>query len=493
MKKWLYNNGKVIWYTLLFAFLGLIDQRRGSAVGEVQMLFSNCIGLIVILMLLPSLPFEKIRQHNFKINKDKIIGRLKRPFFWCFVILMLLMQFSRHEGYMPLYYLVVFGAMYLVGIPEENRKSFFTGMLNGMILWFFVQQIVAFGFRPYDYIRYRGLYSGETQNGLFYMFAYCAFLLKWVLARKEGSRPWVRFLWFFLSSGCISFMLFTGGRSPLVGAAVVTVLVYVWYDILQRKSLYRCLLHCCALGICIIITFPCVYGCIRYLPTILHHPIWFEGEYSADTSVHSYDPWNSERYISFEEAASNSVGRVLQTFGINLKDFKIGSIGALRVEAAELGEPGSTPDNPYALPGIDFKSSVSIRQTIYDYYIKHLNWFGHSQEQPGFYIKQTSFIDHAHNMFLQIGYEHGILAGILFLGMYIYALIDTMQKRRWESIICFTFLVAILCFGMFEMAVVHGQITMSFIWIIFSTMAGGNKQHTAPQKGWKSIIKGENN
>lgn len=475
MKKWLYNNGKVIWYTLLFAFLGLIDQRRGSAVGEVQMLFANSMGAVIALMLVPTLLLWKKEQLSPQMIWKKIAGRLKRPFFWCLVIWMLLMQLSRHEGYTPLYYLLVFGTMYLVGISEENRLSFYTGMLNGIILWFFAQQIIAFGFRPYDYVRYKGMYSGETQNGLFYMFAYCAFLLKWVLAKKQGSKAWKRFFWFFLSAACISFMLYTGGRSPLTGAAAVTIIVYIWYDVLQRKSFYRCLLHWCALGLCVVITFPCVYGCIRYLPTILHHPIWFEGEYSADTSVHSYDPWNSERYISFEEAAENSIGRVLQTFGIPMGNLETGSLGVRKVKAAEAGEPGSAPDNPYALPGTDFESSVSIRKTIYDYYLKHLNLRGHSQKQPGFYMGEKDFIDHAHNMFLQVGYEHGIPAGVLFLLIYVYAFINIIKKRRMEGMLCITFLTAILCFGMFEMAVVHGQITMSFMGIIFGTLADENK------------------
>lgn len=90
------------------------------------------------------------------------------------------------------------------------------------------------------------------------------------------------------------------------------------YDIIMCSSFRHWLLQGILLSICIVLLFPVVYGCVRYLPTVLHHPVWFEGEYHEDYSVHSYDPWNSDRYISFEEALENNVGRILQILGIEL-------------------------------------------------------------------------------------------------------------------------------------------------------------------------------
>lgn len=513
MKQWIRNNGMVCWYTILFSLLGLIDQRRGSAVGEIQMIFANCTGIVIALMVLPSVKFDKFRQRIYKIwtpicvtltvvacalgarawdymgqwivavlnvavwsyliiyivrewKEKKEAGWRKLPFFCCFVVLMLFMQFSRHEGIVPLWYLLIFGGMYLIGIAPKNRSSFFDGLLNGFILWFFVQQIIAFGFRPYDYVRYRGLYSGETQNGMFYLLAYCAFLLRWVLLKRKGGKRLLQAIWFLLSAGCISFMLFTGGKAPLVGVALVTLLIYIWNDIVCSKSLYRWMLHCCALGVCVVISFPLVYGCIRYLPTILHHPIWFEGEYVAESSVHSFDPWDSDRYVSFETAFEINIGRILQGLGINYEELFAAIPGGLRVEAAEYGDLGSTPDTPFALPGTDYNNSVSVRESIYAYYAGHLNLLGHSKEQPGFYFGTYTYIHHAHNMFLQVAYDYGIPAGILFLVLCIYGVCTSIRQRNEEGVIGLTFWLAILSFGMFEMAVVPGQITMTLLWIL---------------------------
>ena len=64
MRQYLSTNKYKVWYTICFLLLGVIDQRRGSAVGEVQMFFANLTGVVMALMVLPSL--------NGRILKDKV-------------------------------------------------------------------------------------------------------------------------------------------------------------------------------------------------------------------------------------------------------------------------------------------------------------------------------------------------------------------------------------------------------------------------------------
>lgn len=519
MKQWLIRNGKQIWYTVCFLLLGLIDQRRGSAVGEVQMLFNNCTGIVIAALLVPSIDWSRFRAKIYlywtpicllltlllcAIGKEywsyqyqwisgvlnltvwsyfliyivrerknmEVVIRNRQPFFWCIGIMLLLMQFSVHEGLLPLWYLLIFGGFYCIGIPKCNREDFWKGLLNGIIVWFFVQQIIAFGFRPYDYVRYRGLYSGETQNALFYMIAFCAFLAKWLWIKEKNEKCIWRFFYFFMAAGCVSFMLLTGSRAALIGTVIIAMFVCTWYDICREKSFYRWLLHGSVLLMCVIVTLPPVYGCIRYLPTILHHPIWFEGEYVEEESVRSFDSWDSERYISFEEALNTNLGRILDLLGIDVSkadNEKISFWGGLRVYAAEpeRTEPGDSPSNPFVIEGADLSNSADVRKVIYCYYGQHLNWRGHSKADAGFYINGWDVMTHAHNMFLQVAYDYGIPAGVLLLGLYLWSMIRLVRRHTLHDIICIMFLLAILCFGMFEMVVTSGQITMTLMWILF--------------------------
>ena len=518
MKAWLKRYQMEIWYALCFLMLGWIDQRRGSAVGEVQMIFANLTGPVVVLLLFPSLKKEFFRWRGFflwlgasavlgtaacvigdnywrytgqwytvVLNIALIAGlllylvwnrrslaegkRLNRTCFFLVMLLLVLMTVSVHESFWPLWFLGLFGAFYLIGIPDGKERSFLLGMLWGFILWFFIQQTVAFGFRPYDYVRYRGMYSGETQNGLFYLMIFCAFLCLWLYLTEKKVSGWKRVLCFLLAGGCVSFIFLTGGRSALTGAFAAGAVGLVGYDILFRKSFRHWLPRGAALLACVVVLLPVVYGCVRYLPVILHHPIWFEGEYNPDTSVHSYDPWNSERYITFEQVIDNNVGRALQMLGIDLNmaegGVRLPTPLTLQARAAESTQPGSSPENPFMLEGTDTKSSISIRKTIYAYYASHLNWTGHTSQESGFYMTEKHFYGHAHNMFLQFAYDYGILAGAVFLIWNVYCLLRLLNRRDMTGLCCAVFLMAIFLFGFTEMTVVPGQITLVLLFILY--------------------------
>ena len=57
---------------------------------------------------------------------------------------------------------------------------------------------------------------------------------------------------------------------------------------------------------------------------------------------------------------------------------------------------------------------MGAREVIYAYFWNHLNWTGHHRDDGGFYISEESYMEHAHNMFLQVAYDYGIPAGICF-------------------------------------------------------------------------------
>lgn len=513
------------WYASCFVFLGIIDQRRGSALGTIQMTFTNLTGVVIALLLLPSIKFEKEKVKPYLLwtpvcvilaiiaciignncwqykgqwitavlniavwsyliiyvyrekSYTELFARIKQPVFWCMCLCLVLMQLSVHEGIVPLWYLLIYGGFVVIGIPKERTEDFFDGMLTGIILWFFGQQIIAFGFRPYDYVRYRGLYSGETQNGMHYMIVFCAFLLKWIYSREKNKKWFVRFFYFLMSAIMISFTVLTGGKAPILGIAAVTAFVILGYNIFKRKTFYGVLLHAVTLVVCVVLTFPICYLSIRYLPTILHHPVWFEGEYVEGVSVCSFDPWNSTKYISFEYVVYGNVNRILEALGIPLESWGMQFqqfMQALPVHAEQLNrqeiaenEAGSSPDNPFNIEELNgLSSSTDARKVIYTYYWNHLNFRGHDKEHSGFWISGDTYYGHAHNMFLQVAYDYGIISGILFLLIYLYSLYRAFRlclKGNWT---CIVFLLAILCFGMAEMVLVSGQITVTLMAVMF--------------------------
>ena len=210
--------GKNSWnrwlYIICVLMLGLMDQRRGSATGDVQMMFGNLLGLVLAAMLIPSLDRKRFlcKLYALTIPVDlaftvilcvlgryffyfqnvwisgvlnftvwmmlwvyiisnraelRIKDKLKEPFALALMVLLVLMQLSKNGRVLPAWFLMIFVGFYLL-LDRDEIPEILNSMMNGIILWFCLQQIIAFGFRPYDYARYRGMYSGVTQNGMHY-------------------------------------------------------------------------------------------------------------------------------------------------------------------------------------------------------------------------------------------------------------------------------------------------------------------------------------
>lgn len=170
-----------------------------------------------------------------------------------------------------------------------------------------------------------------------------------------------------------------------------------------------------------------------------------------------------------------NLGRILDMFGIH---FSIGVSGedevgiktsfGLTAHAAAPGEPGSSPDTPYEENEEEYGTPMGARKIIYRYYGTHLNFRGHTKEQLPFYYTHYAIEgDHTHNMFLQIAFDHGILPGLLFLVWSIACFIRLVMRKNLEGIILVTFFSAIFVYGLAEMAVTPGQITLVLMFLIY--------------------------
>ena len=105
---------------------------------------------------------------------------------------------------------------------------------------------------------------------------------------------------------------------------------------------------------------------------------------------------------------------------------------------------------------------------IYYYYGTHLNFRGHRKDQATLYYTEDAIEgNHAHNMFLQIAFDYGILPGILFLVWSIVCFVRLIRRKSLEGIILAAFFIAISVYGLAEMAVTTGQISLVMMFLIY--------------------------
>lgn len=338
--------------------------------------------------------------HTFiSVAIEKRVPKLNRRFAVLWLIMMVLMVVSRSNYIWPFCYLVMFGCFYLTNYDKEEQEDLFQGMLNGIILGFFIIQGLCFVFRPYDEIRYKGMYLNTNINALFYLEVLAAVLTKIVCATKTNSNKWLR-IYYWLGAGTVlSFLFMTIGRTAWMTAFVLGVFFLWGLKKIQGKKIFK---NGIALILCMCVTFPLCFGAVRYLPPLFHHPVWFAGEWNTDR-VHSWDPWDSEKYVELDELMDSAVGRIVKSVTDILKH----SPFLLHTDAAEA-------EGGYVLTSEEGKDGILMRYTIYAHYATRLNFWGHPKEGQGFQVTEGYFAWHAHNIFLQYGTDFGIIVMVLF-------------------------------------------------------------------------------
>lgn len=409
------------------------------------------VGLDVLL-------FGYVVIHTFSsVLIEKKYPKLNKGMFGLWTVMMLLMIFSRSDYVWPLCYFIMFGCFYLTDFTEEEQEDLYQGIMNGVILAFFVFQGFCCVFRPYDQVRYTGIYNNSNLNGLFYLVVLAVVFGKILYVTKENKHKFWR-AYYWLGAGVVYSILFmTIGRTVWLVSFLLGLSFLAFYQGLKQKKHY--FRDGILLIVCVCIMFPVTFGMIRYVPTAFHHPIWFWGEWSEER-VHSWDTWNSEKYVNMDELLNTAVGRTREITNSIVGKSPL----LLRVIAAENEIPQTLYDE-------QSENQVLIRKTIYRHYLMNLNLFGHTQKDQGFQIFSFHWIGHAHNIYLQYATDFGVIMGGCFITLNLLSSIMIVMNylktgKIRLTISLFVMLVPLL-FGTLEYSWGSGSVTIILLFIIW--------------------------
>ena len=515
-------------YFLCFVALNLIELLKASQSGAVWYVAVNCTGLVVMILVVSGWPLRDfctpgngiytilcaaamivvgvwwqptgqcvlwqietailnvwwigivVKRLFYRIVIEKTISVHMTPMKWLWVLMTLLMTFSVSRKIWPLWFFLMFGAFYLTEYKEEDRAALWDAMIDGTIFSFFCIQIYAYGFRPYDELRYKGAFANSNMAGLYYLIIYMMCLYKLhLLELRETKKGWKLF-YLIGAGGMLSFQIFTMCRTAWITSLFLTVLYGV--SVIRKKwkkTWGQVLLRGTALGVATVLTFLPVFYSIRRLPTILHHPIWYEGEYSIG-KVHSFDPPDSEKYTELDEFLNALFNRIIRTFinagkgdPLALKAYAMETDNMERVELVEM-------------EGLD--DALRVRLTIYKAYIEDLTLYGHGP-QDGFYLLGEGDYHswHAQNLWLQIAYTYGIPTGVLLV-ILTCVMLRTHKRRMDKSenpyaIIPFFTCAAAFLFGLTEIVWGPGQLIMFLFFFVQHPQMGKTSKAEDAREG----------
>lgn len=437
---------------VIWTVIGLVAGILFVILGQPLAYFMNERVMVALDVLL----FGYVVIHTFiSVAIEKKYPNLNKGMFGLWVVMMLLMIFSRSDYVWPLCYFIMFGCFYLTDFTEEEQEDLYQGIMNGVIFAFFAFQGFCCVFRPYDQVRYIGIYNNCNLNGLFYLVVLAAVFGKILYVTKENKYKFWR-VYYWLGAGVVySFIFMTIGRTVWLVAFILGLLFLGFYQGVKHKRHY--IRNGLLLVLCICMMLPVTFGMTRYLPPVFHHPVWFWGEWSEDR-VHSWDAWDSDKYVKLDMVMSTALGRTTE-----ISSLLFGENIVLKAYAAE------SPKEPSISVEDSYNDAVLVRKTIYKNYLNNLNLIGHKQDEQGFQLTSVYWIGHAHNIYLQYATDFGIIMIICFIGLNLMVIVSLLKKyqnfhnlRTTESL----FLVLIpLLFGVLEYAWGSGSLTILLLFL----------------------------
>ena len=379
--------------------------------------------------------------------------KLAKPNYWYGALTLLFFAgivIFRNTRWWTVVLAVSFTLLYLSYGMWEHRRHFLTNVLWGIVLHFLISMGYALLHRPYltyRYARYPFVFHTVTTTATYLTTVECAVIVLLLMKLYRTTKLREIYKELILFGIVSSYMLFTMARTGLF--AVTLTGLAAWLMIARGKGRARIRSLLTNLGLmvlAVLVMFPVTFTLQRNIPGIVGEPVPFEIEEWPDQVMRGHN-LTSIRYMRigrFVDVFANKV------FGIPEGTFDFyGEIAEYKATHDENGN-----EIPKLVASIDYIPSYveplyaestgelpedmqdegdysNGRTTIFRSYFEQLNMTGH--DEMGAVLPDGEIAVHAHNIYLQVAYDHGIGVGILFVIFgavsLVYAVIFYVKKK----------------------------------------------------------------
>lgn len=397
--------------------------------------------------------------------------KLTRPDFWYAGLLAVFFAaiiIFRNGRWWTVVLAVSFTLFYLTYGMWEKKERFLVNICRGIALQFILATGYALLHRPYvtyKTARYPHIFHTVTIAATYLTIVECAavVLLLMKLAKSKKLKDIWKELCFF---GVVSsYMLFTMARTGFLAVAVTLLFALILMAAGKGKEWFRNVLQAAGLMIlAVLVCLPVTFTAQRTVPAIASDPILFEIESYPDDIMRGQklDSMQYMRVGRFIDVFSEKIFGIPEgTFDIygeieaykQQRAVRLAALEAMKEEAkeAEANAEANTetnaeevvevvvPKKPPAYEDVDQSQLDQEKVTeIYDElaemkpeqtdaegdytngrldifrsYLEQLNMQGHME--MGAVLPDDSIATHAHDIYLQVAYDHGMPTGILFV------------------------------------------------------------------------------
>lgn len=424
------------------------------------------IGGLVLLLLMTNM----IR---LVLKKDTLTKKLSLPYVLFFALLLGMMIAFRNTREWVVGIVLIFVLFYLRMWFWDKSDRILTIVGNGIVLNFIFMVCYSMVHRPYHrYFFYRyGLgFHTVTVTGVYLSLILSAAIVRFLKKYHESERLMDTWPELLLLTVANVYLLMTLTRTGYLASIVMEVVIVILYSFIKGTKKWKTLGTCfTAIVLMMALCFPVVFTATRMLPALFNDPIVAEVEMLGH-QISKGEPTDSENYIDIqyfiekagikmlgigeEETSSNTIQ---QDKTLNLQMCQE-IMNEIRKKIAPnqvfvIRDDILLASNTDEIEDVNSLDEISNgRITIFKEYIAEWNLNGH--EEMGFPASFGGDHIHAHNVFLQVIHDHGLITGILFIlfGVisFIVAIVRFVKEKDLSSALTLTVIITFAVSGMTE-------------------------------------------
>ncbi len=393
-------------------------------------------------------------------------GRIRDISIWYSILVAvffaLIILYRNTRGW-PIYLVCSFTLFYLNMAAWDKKAVLLQNICNGILFHFGAMVVYCLLHRPYMffvYYRYPFMFHTVTMSAVYLSLVVCAALVKFLDAYRKQRRLAAVYKELIVLGVSSVYLLLTLSRTGYLAIIVMAVVIIptMCFSLERRwRSMFRSI---GMMALVVVICFPVVFTAQRMIPAVVARPEAYEVEEFPTEIMHGRDT-DSRFYITIqrfiqvfqmkvlgipEEKSLRAIYMVVDAgeemfhnaLFTDTEEILLASAEDIGVDAETAGEvsESGTEEEEY--------SYTNGRLEIFKIYYSNLNKFGH--DDMGIMEVDGHYNVHAHNIYLQVAYDHGIYVGIVFILLGAGTLIQgaVYYHRRKNDRICAALPLAVL-------------------------------------------------
>lgn len=337
------------------------------------------------------------------------------PFFAVWLVFVVFMWMNRFDKVWVFVATLPFLTLLFMNLSSAGKSRLLKNFTNGILLSFGLVMLFCLMHRPYHYwmrYRYNGIFHTVACTGMYLGVVTGAALGKLYGKWTEGCKLLqTGKMELFVLTAAVANILLTMSRTAMLTLAVNVIAIVILAAVAYRKAVKRVVMECIIVGAAIVISFPLMYSVIRVVPAVVNQPVRYEIEpQERSYMIYEGDKIDSDKYMTIQRYFDVFFGRFEseeEARSDKTDDMLLAYIGKghLPVSYPSVENTGETPE-------VQTADISNGRFEIFRDYINSLRLSGH--EKMALETEEYSHA-HAHNSYIQVAYDFGLIAGIAFM------------------------------------------------------------------------------